>query len=345
MTEAAISRVFMRTVPSIVASIVPNIVASVLASVLAIGIALVAPAGASDYPSAPVRIIVPYAAGGGADVITRTLTDIIATDWKATFIIENKPGGGTAIGTQAVASAPADGYTLLATSTSFLVSPMLMDTKPYVWDRDFSGVSLFAISLQLLVVNPSVPAKTLPEFTAWAKAQGDKAAYASYGVGSANHLGFEVLKRELGIPTVHVPYRGNAPAMIDLVSGHVQTMLTDMQSIPEQVQAGKVRAIAVFNESRVPSMPDLPTAHESGVKGYTAKPWFGALMRKGTPPEILAKWSAAFAMALKQPSVQQRLTSLGITPVGSSPQEMDAFLADTARSAEEAVKLTGAKME
>ncbi|WP_315831533.1 tripartite tricarboxylate transporter substrate binding protein [Bradyrhizobium prioriisuperbiae] len=312
---------------------------------LAALLALAGPARADDYPSRPVRIVVPFAAGGGTDLITRTLADIIASEWKAAIVIENKPGGGTTIAAQAVATAPADGYTLLATSNSFLVSPLLMPTKPYVWERDFTGVTLFAVSPHILVVHPSVPAKTLPEFIAWAKAQDGKAAFASFGSGSSNHLGFEVLKRKLGIELVHVPYKGSAPAMNDLVAGHVQAMLGDLQNVSEQLKGGTLRPIAVANESRIPSMPDLPTLNELGVTGFTSKSWFGALVRKGTSPEIVAKWSAAFADALKRPAVKERLASLGVDLVGSSPEQMQAFLASEAAKAEDAVKLSGAKME
>lgn len=300
---------------------------------------------ADDYPSHPVRIVVPFAPGGGTDLITRTLADIIATDWKAAIVIENKPGGGTTIAAQTVATAPADGYTLLATSNSFLVSPLLMPTKPYEWERDFTGVSLFAVSPHILVVNPSVPAKTLPEFIAWAKAQNGKAAFASFGSGSSNHLGFEVLKRRLGLDIVHVPYKGSAPAMNDLVAGHVQAMLGDLQNVAEQLKAGTLRAIAVANETRIASMPDLPTLDELGVGGFTSKSWFGAVARKDTSPEITAKWSAAFADALKRPAVRERLAGLGVDLVGSTPEAMQAFLASEAAKADDAVKLSGAKIE
>jgi tripartite-type tricarboxylate transporter receptor subunit TctC len=300
---------------------------------------------ADDYPSRPVRIIVPFAPGGGTDLITRTLADIIATAWKATVVIENKPGGGTTIGSQAAATAAADGYTLLAASNSFLISPLLLPTKPYVWDRDFTGVSLFALSPHILVVNPKVPAKTLPEFVAWAKAQNGSATFASFGSGSSNHLGFEVLKRRLGVDIVHVPYKGSAPAMNDLVAGHVNAMLGDLQNVSEQLKGGTLRPIAVANETRIPLLPDLPTLDELGVTGFTSKSWFGVLARKDTPAPIVAKWSAAFADGLKQPAVKERLASLGVDLVGSTPQGMQAFLVEEARRAEDAVKLSGATME
>jgi tripartite-type tricarboxylate transporter receptor subunit TctC len=300
---------------------------------------------ADDYPSRPVRILVPFAPGGGTDLITRALADIIATEWKSSIVIENRPGGGTTIATLAALSAPADGYTLVAASNSFIVSPMIMPQPPYQWERDFVAVSLFAVSPHILVVNPKLPVHTLDEFVAWAKAQGGKATFASFGSGSSNHLGFEVLKRKLGIEVIHIPYKGSAPAMTDLVGGHVDAMLGDLQNVAEQLKGGTLRAIAVANETRLPSMPDLPTLDELGVKGFTSKSWFGAIARKETPPDIVTKWSEAFAAAIQRPVVQQRLGGLGIQLVGSTSAEMQAFLATEAAKAEDAVKMSGAKME
>jgi tripartite-type tricarboxylate transporter receptor subunit TctC len=302
-------------------------------------------AAADGYPSRPIRILVPFAPGGGTDLITRALADIIATEWNSSILIENRPGGGTTIASLAALSAPADGYTLVAASNSFIVSPMIMPQPPYQWDRDFVAVSLFAVSPHILVVNPKVPARTLDEFVAWAKAQNGKATFASFGSGSSNHLGFEVLKRKLGIDVIHVPYKGSAPAMTDLVGGHVDAMLGDLQNVAEQLKGGTLRAIAVANETRLPSMSDVPTLDELGVAGFTSKSWFGAIARKETPPDIVAKWSEAIAEAIKRPVVQQRLGGLGIQLVGSTSAQMQAFLAKEAAKAEEAVKMSGAKME
>lgn len=316
-----------------------------IASAVAALATLSAPAYANDYPTRPVRILVPFAPGGGTDLITRTLADVIAKSWNASVVIENKPGGGTTIATQAAIAAAPDGYTLLAAANSLIVSPMLMPTKPYVWDRDLVPVSLFALSPHILVVHPSVPARTLPEFIAWVKAQNGKATFASFGSGSSNHLGFEMLKRELGVDIVHVPYKGSAPAMNDLVAGHVHAMLGDLQNVSEQMQGGTLRPIAVANEKRLASLPDLPTLDELGVKGFTSKSWFGALAKSGTPPEIVTKWSNAFAEALKRPEVQQRIGALGIELIGSSPEETRAFMTREAARMEDAIKQAGVKAE
>jgi len=306
-----------------------------------------APAGlrAADYPSRPVRILVPFAAGGGTDLITRALADVVASEWKAAVVIENKPGGGTTIAAVTALQAPADGYTLLATSNSFLVSPLLMPARPYQWERDFTPVSLFAVSPHILVVNPRVPARSLEEFVSWAKAQGGKASFASFGSGSSNHLGFEVLRRKLGIEMIHVPYKGSAPAMNDLVAGHVDAMLGDLQNVAEQLKGGTLRPLAVANETRLAALPDLPTLDERGVSGFTSKSWFGALARRGTPDEIVAKWSAAFAAALHDPAVTARLGPLGVELKGTTPAETAAFLAAEAAKSADAVKASGATME
>jgi len=303
------------------------------------------PASAAGYPARPVRFLVPYAAGGGTDLITRALTDIVARDWNASVVIENRPGGGTTIASMVALGAPPDGYTLLAVSNGFLVSPMMMPSPPYVWNRDFTGISLFAVSPHILVVHPSVPAKTFAEFATWAKAEKDKATYASFGNGASNQIGFEMLKHNLGLRTTHVPYKGSAPALNDLVAGHVKCMLADLQNVSQLVKVGTLHAIAVANEKRLPSMPDVPTLDELGVKGFTSKSLFGAVARKGTPPEIIAKWSTALAAAIKQPALQQRLGGLGVELIGSTPEQMNAFLAAEAVKAEQAVKESGAKME
>jgi len=311
--------------------------------------ALLGPSGpsiaADPYPARAVHILVPFAPGGGTDLITRALADIVAGAWKSTVVIENRPGGGTTIATLAALAAAADGYTLLAASNSFLVSPMIMPQAPYQWERDFTGVSLFAVSPHVLVVNPKVPARTLEEFVAWARAQNGKASFASFGSGSSNHLGFEVLKRKLGIDITHVPYKGSAPALNDLVAGHVDAMLGDLQNVAEHLKGGTLRAIAVANETRLPSMPDLATLDELGVKGFSSKSWFGALARRETPPAIVAKWSEAFADAVKRPEVQKRLGGLGLELVGSNPAGMQEFLKTQASKAEDAVRMSGAKME
>lgn len=307
-------------------------------------LASIPPAAAEDYPGGrPIRVVVPFAAGGGTDAITRIVAEHVAKAWGAAVVIENKPGGGTMIGAQAVGTAPADGYSVLAISNSFLVSPLLAERAPYDSGRDFTAVGLMASSPHVLVVNPSVPARTLAELTAWIKAHTATAGFASFGRGASNHLGFEVLKRRLGVEIVHVPYNGSAPAMKDLIGGHVPMMLGDLQNVREQIAAGTLRAIAVANEARLASLPDVPTVAEAGVTGFTSKSWFGLVMRAGTPGPVVAKWNAAVLAALADPEVRARLEPHGVTLGDMAAPEFGAFLAREAENAANTIRLAGLK--
>jgi tripartite-type tricarboxylate transporter receptor subunit TctC len=314
-------------------------------AVLAAAVAWGGPAAAEDYPAAgrAIRVVVPFAAGGGTDAVTRIVAEHVAKSWGASIVIENKPGGGTMIASQSVAAAPADGYTVLATSNSFLVSPLLAERAPYDFDRDFTAVALLASSPHVLVVHPAVPARTLDELAAWAKAHAATAGFASFGRGSSNHLGFEVLKRRLGAEIVHVPYNGSAPAMKDLIGGHVPMMLGDLQNVREQVLSGTLRAIAVANETRLASLPDVPTVAEAGIAGFTSKSWFGLVMRSGTPEPIVAKWNSAVRAALNDPAVKARLEPHGVALAQMSPSEFGAFLRAEAGEAATTIGLAGLK--
>ncbi|WP_168201534.1 Bug family tripartite tricarboxylate transporter substrate binding protein [Phreatobacter aquaticus] len=300
---------------------------------------------ADDYPAAgrPIRIVVPFTAGGGTDAVTRIVAEHVAKAWGASIVIENKPGGGTMIATQSVAAMPADGYALLAISNSFLVSPLLAERAPYDPIRDFVGVAPMASSPHVLVVHPSVPARTLTELSAWAKANSATAAFASFGRGASNHLGFEVLKRRLGIELMHVPYGGSAPAMKDLIGGHVPAMLGDLQNVREQLASGNLRAIAVANETRLASLPDVPTVAEAGVAGFTSKSWFGLVMKAGTPTAIVDRWNIAVRAALADPGVRARLEPHGVTIADMAPEAYAGFLAAENQSVVDAVRQAGLK--
>ena len=299
---------------------------------------------AETYPERPIRIVVPFAAGGGTDAVMRALGDAIAADWKATILIDNKPGAGTTLGASAVAQAPADGYTLLANTASFLVSPRLMANRPYRTE-EFVPVSLVASSPHVLVVAKDVPAKTLAEFTAWAKAKPEPATFASFGSGSSSHLGYEILRDRLGLAMVHVPYRGAAPAMVDLLAGRVDTMLADLSAIAEQVKAGSVRALAVTGESRSAALPDVPTIAEAGLAGFTSESWFGLMARAGTDPRIVTRWTVAVQKALASPAVREKLSLLGIRAIGADGDVFARFLRDEDEKYAAAIVKSGAKME
>lgn len=299
---------------------------------------------AEAYPERPIRIVVPFAAGGGTDAVMRAIADAVAADWKATILIDNKPGAGTTLGASAVAQAPADGYTLLANTASFLVSPRLMANRPYRTE-EFVPVSLVASSPHVLVVAKDVPATTLADFTAWAKGKAQPATFASFGSGSSSHLGYEILRERLGLTLVHVPYRGAAPAMVDLLAGRVDTMLADLSAIAEQVKAGSVRALAVTGETRTAALPDVPTIAEAGLSGFTSESWFGLMARAGTDPRILSRWTTAVQKALASPAVREKLALLGIRAIGSEAEIFARFLRDEDEKYGAAIATSGAKME
>lgn len=301
------------------------------------------PAFGQSYPERSVKILVGFGAGGGTDIITRLVANSVAQEWRASIIVENRPGAGTTIASRAALSAEPDGYTLLAVAGSFIVSPLLLAKPPYDYSRDFAPIALMASSPHVLVAHPSTGAKTLREFVEWSKAQGGKGNFASFGRGSSNHLGFEVLKRKLNIELAHVPYAGSAKAMGDLLSGHVQVMLGDLQNVAELVQAGKLVALGVADEKRVAALPDTPTLIEAGVADFTSKSWFGMMARAGTPANVIAKWNIAIRKALASAAVKQKLQPLGVEIADTSVAEFEKFLKLQADLAQYAVEVSGAK--
>lgn len=295
------------------------------------------------YPSRPVRVIVPLAAGGGTDIVARAIVQSIADDWGAkNIVVENKPGAGTTLGAQALLSSPADGYTLMFNTASFLVTPHLMPSRPYERTQ-FAPVSLVAASPHVLVVSENVPAKTLPELVAWLKSKAGKATYASFGNGSSGHLGTEILLRRLGVQMVHVPYRGNSPALTDVLAGHVDLMLAD--HVDGNIKAGKPRPIAIANETRSEFLPDVPTVAEGGYPGYASKSWYGLVAPAGTPQAVIDKWNAGVVAALKKPDIRKKLIDQGIDPIASSSAEFTRFMDTEDAKYAEAIKASNIKMQ
>lgn len=322
---------------------------AILAALVAGG--FVTPVRAAEpYPTRPIRLVVPFAAGGGTDLVMRAVADAIAAGWKATIVIENKPGAGTTLGASAVAAAPADGYTLLANTASFLISPHMMTRMPYDPRADFQPVALVASSPHVLAVGKHVPARTLPEFIAWIKAQPSPPTFASFGVGSSSHLGYEILRARLGLAMVHVPYRGAAPALVDLLGGRVDTMLADLSTVAEHVKTGEIRALAIAGRKRADGLPDVPTADEAGVPGFTSESWFGLMVRSGTAPEIVERWNAAIRKAVADPNVRAKLDAVGIEPAfpgdaGGTVEAFAAFLKAESDKYADAIRRSGARME
>ena len=269
---------------------------------------------AQSYPTRPIRLIVPFGAGGGTDNLARIAEPVVSRTLGQPLVIENRPGGGSVIGMDIVAKAPGDGYTLVMVDSTIAVNPAL---KPLPYDtlKDFAPVSLLATAPVILLAHPKVPAKTLAELVALAKANPGKLNYASGGNGSSTHLGGELLKLVAGIDIVHVPYKGTGPAMSDLVGGHVDVMFSGISSAKPFMDSGALRAYAVTGETRNAAVPDVPTFAEVGLGGVTASTYWGVLAPKGTPPEIVEKLGAAFARALKDPATAARLAALGYSPI------------------------------
>jgi len=298
--------------------------------------AFAAPAAqAETYPTRPIKLVIPLAPGGGTDITGRTLADAIAADWKATIVPENKTGGGTTIASAAVAGAPADGYTVYVNTASFIISARMMPNLPYDAKKDFVPVSLAASSDHVLVVSSKVPAKTFAEFVDWVKSKNGTATFASFGANSSSHLGFELFLHRLGVKMVHVPYKGNSPAMTDLLGGHVDAMFAD--HVDESLKSDKLRILAIAGSKRSPEVPNVPTLQELGMKDYTSRSFYGVMVRSGTPQPIIDKWNAAIRAALGKPEVQAKLRQQGIDPIGSTQAEyVDYLKAEDAKYAEAA---------
>ena len=273
------------------------------------------------YPSRPVRIVVPFAPGGSTDVVARVLVEKLSTELKQTFIVDNKPGAGGNIGADAVAKAAADGHTLLMGTTGVLaINNHLYKNLSYDAARDFAPVSYTSLITNILVVPPSVPARTVGELVQLAKAKPGSLSFASSGAGSSTHLSAELFKSMAGLDIMHVPYKGSTQALTDVMSGQVTMLFDNAPSSIGFVQSGKLRAVAVTSTKRLPQLPDVPTIDEAGVKGYESLSWSGIVAPAATPRPIIAKLNQAIERVLRMPDVRQKLASLGVEPVGGPPE-------------------------
>jgi tripartite-type tricarboxylate transporter receptor subunit TctC len=289
-------------------------------------------AAQEGYPSKPVRIVVPYPAGGVADLLPRTVGAKLSEKWKQPVVVENKPGASGNIGMAEGARADPDGYTLvLAPTGNLTVNQFLFKDLPFDVARDFTPVTVLATSPNVLVVHPSVPAKTFRELVAYAKANPGKLNFSSPGSGSGAHLAGELLNVEAGIKAVHVPYKGMAPAVSDLVGGQVQMMFAGISTALPHIRAGKLVALAIASPQRSPQLPDVPTVAESGMAGFDVTSWYGIVVRAGTPPAIVKKLHADMAEALASPDVKEKLAGLGLDPLGNSPDDFQRMIAAESR--------------
>jgi len=292
-----------------------------------IALAVVAtPALAQDYPSRPVKIIVPFGAGGPADVTARLLAQNLQDKLRQPFVVEDKPGAGAVIGTIEVARAAPDGYTLLMMSNTQTANESLLPQRNYELMRDFVAVAPVNTSDLVIVVHPSVPARTLNEFIALAKSEPGKLNYASSGQGTPYHMAGELFKTMTGTDIVHVPHRSSGDARTSVLGGQVQMMIDAVTTMAPNVSAGQVRALATTGKARSSVLPDVPTADEAGVPGYEATIWLGVMAPKSTPRAVVDKLNAGINAAIKQPDTIKLWAAQGATPMTMSPVEFDKFL-------------------
>jgi tripartite-type tricarboxylate transporter receptor subunit TctC len=272
--------------------------------------------------------VVPYVPGGGTDFTARVIAPRLGEALGQQVVVENRPGGGTNIGSDLVAKAAPDGYTLLMAGAANAINMSLYAKLPYDTLRDFAPVSLSVKGANVLLVHPSLPAKTLKELLALARAQPGKLNYASSGIGSANHMAGELLKLVAKVNIAHVPYKGNAPALTDLIGGHVEVLISGVPAVLGQIRNGRVRAIAIASLKRFPALPDTPTIDESGLKGFEATTWFGVMAPVKTPRDIVNRLNADLARIVASPEVRERFIGEGVEPVGGSTELFAAFVRD-----------------
>lgn len=277
---------------------------------------------AAGYPKKAVRVIVPAAPGGGADIIARLIGQQLGKNLGQTFLTDNRPGAANIVGTEIVAKAQPDGYTLIVnTAGPMSINPLIYAKLPYDAVKDFAPISNVANTAFVLVVNPAVPAKSVAELIALAKAKSGQLAYASWGRGSANHLGTELFMMMTQIKLLHVPYKGSGAAMPDVIAGNVQIFFDTIASAVPQIHAGRLRPLGVSSPKRSAAIPDVPTISESGLEGYEAGSWFGFFAPAKTPRGIVTKLHGEIISALKLPGIQERLATLGLDPAGNTPAQ------------------------
>jgi tripartite-type tricarboxylate transporter receptor subunit TctC len=301
-------------------------VRSLLAAACAAGLLPALPAAAQNYPNRPVKIIVPFAVGGPADVFARIIAQRLQEPMGQAFVVENKPGAGAVIGTDQVAKSPADGYTLLLMSNTHTVNETLVANKPYNLTRDFVGVAPINYSDLVLVAHPSVPVNNVRELIQAAKAHPGKLTYASSGTGTPYHMAGELFKSMTGTRILHIPYKGSSGARTDVLGGQVNFMFDAVTTMTEHIKAGKVKAIATTGKTRSAVLPDVPTVDESGVPGYEATIWLGLMAPKGTPPEVVNKLNAAVSKIVSDRELQQNWSKQGATPMVMNPQAFDKYV-------------------
>lgn len=302
-------------------------------------------AAQTSYPNKPIRFVVPYPPGGFTDILARIVGQKLTESWAQPVMIENRGGGGSTIGTDIVAKAPPDGYTILMVAPDLAINPGLYLKLPYDTVKDFAPVTLVAWGPMVLVVHPSLSARSVKELIALAKSEPHPLNYASGGNGTGGHLAMELFKTMAGVNMVHVPYKGIGPASNDLLGGQVSLMFLQMAVARPLILAGKLRALAVAGGQRSQAMPELPTVAETGLPGFDVNPWFGIITRAETPKDIVAKLSTEIGKIMRLPEVKERLSSQGGEPVTDTPEEFAAFIKAEIVKWTKVIKESGARVD
>lgn len=319
---------------------------ALLAGALSVGVLASGTAHAEDYPSRPIRIVVPFAVGGTSDLVTRIVGQALGAELKTAVVIDNRPGAGGNIGSELVAHSAPDGYTLLmGTVATHGINATLYKKMPFDPVRDFAPVSLVASTPSVLEVNTAVPAKSVQELIAYARQNPGKLYFGSAGNGSSHHLAGELFAAMAGVKMTHVPYRGTAGAVTDTIGGQVQVIFDTLPSAMPFVKSGQLRALAVTSPQRDPSLPDLPTLAESGLPGYEVGSWYGLLAPAGTPPAVVDKLSKLVARIVRRPDIRQKLSEQGATPVGDTPAEFASHIQSELKKWAPVVKASGAQVD
>ena len=300
---------------------------------------------ADSYPSRPVRVIVPYAPGGNADLVGRLVAEGLTTRLGTQFVVDNRPGASSIIGTELAVKAPPDGYTILLVASTFAVNPSLVPKLPYDSLRDLIAISLVAQTPQILVASPTVPVKTLKELIALAKAKPGTLNYGSTGVGSTANMAGALLNVLAGIQLVHVPYKATAQSLTDVIAGHLHLAIPSLTASIPHVRAGRLRPLGVTSAKRSVQLPEVPTIAEGGVPGYQAVIWNAVLAPRGTPKAILDRLSTEVAAAMRTPEVAERYRALGAETIGSTPGEFATFLRAEIAQYARVIKESGLKAE
>jgi tripartite-type tricarboxylate transporter receptor subunit TctC len=299
----------------------------------------------AGFPDRVVRIVVPFAPGGGTDVIARTLAQEMAKDLGAAVVVENKPGAGTIIGTQAVAASEPDGYSLLMGTFANAVNPSLGAKLPYDPHRDFAAVALVARSFNIVVVNPKSPFQSVADLIAAAKAEPGKVTFGTFGIGTSAHLAGELFKNLAGVNLTAVPYKGAAPGITDLIGGQIQVMFTTVASAAALIESGQLRALAVTSAERSPAFPELPTVAEAGVPGYAAESWYGLFAPARTPSDVIDRLNQSAALAVRSEAFKRLGVNEGLIMVAQSPGELDRYLRGEEARWRKVIEAAGIKAE